>query len=309
MVLTYQFEINKISRSKAVDVYNFYDDLPKGKRFTIVYSPYKDFVENGITYEKMSKSDDIGGYTIKIVRKNNKDFIQKEIHFNKSRLVSKIKKNNDNKNTIFFKYHDKIHPFKLETTEPYIAKFSDATNKRNSYKFLFDILFSSPTDTKRFMFVKNKVFPSSRYPFSISSKELTLLGEVDIYLLDELYSNDKSFFKNVPERGAIDVDSNLLSFFRNQLQDPSYNISKIYGFWQKRCFHSINLKFDNLVMDFDFKTKMKKQSVTNDIKKIFESNLYLHKENTEIEALPTLKETIEVKWTNLTSAFWKNKLM
>ena len=92
MVLTYQFEINKISRSKAVDVYNFYDDLPKGKRFTIVYSPYKDFVENGITYEKMSKSDDIGGYTIKIVRKNNKDFIQKEIHFNKSRLVSKIKK-------------------------------------------------------------------------------------------------------------------------------------------------------------------------------------------------------------------------
>ena len=62
-------------------------------------------------------------------------------------------------------------------------------------------------------------------------------------------------------------------------------------------------------MDFDFKTKMKKQSVTNDIKKIFESNLYLHKENTEIEALPTLKETIEVKWTNLTSAFWKNKLM
>ena len=80
------------------------------------------------------------------------------------------------------------------------------------------------------MFVKNKVFPSSRYPFSISSKELTLLGEVDIYLLDELYSNDKSFFKNVPERGAIDVDSNLLSFFRNQLEDPSYNISKIYGF-------------------------------------------------------------------------------
>ena len=38
---------------------------------------------------------------------------------------------------------------------------------------------------------------------------------------------------------------------------------------------------------------MKKQPVTNDIKKIFESNLYLHKESTEIEAPPTLKETIE----------------
>ena len=49
---TYQFEINKISRSKAVDVFNFFDHLLKRKRFVIVYSPCKDFVENGITYEK-----------------------------------------------------------------------------------------------------------------------------------------------------------------------------------------------------------------------------------------------------------------
>ena len=129
MVLTYQFEINKISRSKAVDVYNFYDHLLKRKRFAIVYSPYKDFVENGITYEKKNKNNDIGGYTIKIIRKNNKDFIQKEIYFNKSRLVSKIKKKKDDKNMIFFKYCDKIYPFKLEITAPYIAKFSDATDK------------------------------------------------------------------------------------------------------------------------------------------------------------------------------------
>ena len=77
---TYQFEINKISRSKAVDVYNFYEHLLKRKRFAIVYSPYKNFVENRITYEKKNKSDDIGGYTIEIIRKNNKDFIQKEIY-------------------------------------------------------------------------------------------------------------------------------------------------------------------------------------------------------------------------------------
>ena len=202
------------------------------------------------------------------------------------------KEKNDNRNMIFLKYLDKTYPFKSEITEPYIAEFSDATDKRNSYKFLFDILFSSPTDTKRFMFVKNKAFFTSRYSFSISSKELTLLGEVDVYLLDALYSNDKSFLKNVPETRAIDVDSNL-SFFRNQLQDPSYNVSKIYGFHQKRGFHSIDLKFDNFVTDFDFKIKMKKQSVTNNIKKIFESNLYLHKENTEIEASLTIKKTSE----------------
>ena len=193
---------------------------------------------------------------------------------------------------IFLKYRDKIHPFKLEITEPYIAEFFDATDKQNSYKFLFDILFSYPTDTKKFRFVKNKVFLSSRYSFSISSKELALLGEVDVYLSDALYSNDKSFLKNLPETRVIDVDSNL-SFFRNQLQDLSYTISKIYGFRQKRGFHSIDLTFDNFVTDFDFKIKMKKQSVTNNIKKIFESNLYLHKENTEIEASLTIKETLE----------------
>ena len=86
---TYQFEINKISRSKAVGVYNFYDHLLKRKRFTIVYFLYKLFFENGITYKKKKNTDDIGGYTIKIIEKDNKDFIQKEIH---STLVSKIKK-------------------------------------------------------------------------------------------------------------------------------------------------------------------------------------------------------------------------
>ena len=194
---------------------------------------------------------------------------------------------------IFLKYHNKIYPFKLEITESFVAKFSDAVDKRNSYTFLFDILFLSPTDTKKFMLVKNKAFLSSRYPFSISLKQLTLLGEVDVYLLDALYSNDKSFLKNVPETGAINVDSDLLSFFRNQLQDPSYNVRKTYGFPQKRGFHSIDSKFDNFVTDFDFKIKMKKQSATNNIKKIFEPNLYLHKKNTEIEAPLTIKETFE----------------
>ena len=141
------------------------------------------------------------------------------------------------------------------------------------------------------MFVRNKDFLIPRYPFSISLKDLTLQGEV--YLSDALYSNDKLFFKNVPETGAINVNSHLLSFFRNQLQDPSYNISKIYGFHLKKGFHSIDLKFDNFVTDFDFKIKVKKQSATNNIKKIFESNLYLHNKKTEIEAPPTIKRTLE----------------
>ena len=120
-------------------------------------------------------------------------------------------------------------------------------------------------------------------------KELILLGEVNVYLLDALYSNDKSFLKTVSETRAIDVNSNLLS--KKSTTTSSYNVSKVYCFRHKRGFHSIHLKFDNFVTDFDFKIKIKKQSVTNNIKKIFESNLYRHKENTEIEAPETIKET------------------
>ena len=52
-------------------------------------------------------------------------------------------------------------------------------------------------------------------------------------------------------------------FFRNQLQDPPYNVLKIYGFLQKLGFHSIDLKFDNFVMDFDLKKKKMKKIVSN----------------------------------------------
>ena len=126
---TYQFETNKKSRSKSVDVYNFYDHLLKRKRFAIVYLPYKDFVEKGNTYEKKKQIQRYWRLCYKTNKKNNKYFIHKEIYFNKSRLVLKIKKKNDNKNMIFLKYRGKIYPFKLEITKHYITKFSDATDE------------------------------------------------------------------------------------------------------------------------------------------------------------------------------------
>ena len=55
--------------SKAFDIYNSYDHLLKRKRFAIVYLPNKDFVENGITYEKKNTFEDIDGYTVKLIEK------------------------------------------------------------------------------------------------------------------------------------------------------------------------------------------------------------------------------------------------
>ena len=121
---TYQFEINKTSRSKAVDVYNFYDHYLKEKDLQLFILHIKILLKmESLTKKRTNLA------ILEVVGKNNKDFIQKEIYFNKSRLVSKIKKKNDDKNMIFLKYRDKIYLFKLEITKPYIAKFSDATDK------------------------------------------------------------------------------------------------------------------------------------------------------------------------------------
>ena len=130
----------------------------------------KILLKMGSLTKKKDTSNDIGCYTVKLIKKNNKDFIQKKIYFNKLRLVSKIKKKNNHVNVIFLKYHNKIYPFKLEITNSFVAKFSGAVDKGNNYKFLFDIIFSSPTDTKKFMLVKSKVFLSSRYPSAFHRK-------------------------------------------------------------------------------------------------------------------------------------------
>ena len=74
---TYQFEINKISPSKAVDVCNFYDHLLKKKNLQLFILHIKILLRME-SHEKKNKSDDIGGYTTKIIRTNNKGFIQKK---------------------------------------------------------------------------------------------------------------------------------------------------------------------------------------------------------------------------------------
>ena len=118
------------------------------------------------------------------------------------------------------------------------------------------------------------------YPFSISSKELTLSGEVDVYLSEELYSNDRLFLKNVPETGAINVNSSSLSFLEINQETHLITFQKYTVFIKKKGFHSIDLKFSNFVTDFNF-----------EIKKIFESTL--NKEKTEIDVPPTIKEILE----------------
>ena len=45
-------DIFKVNRSKSVNVFEIFDYYLKKKRFALIYSPYKELLDYGITFEK-----------------------------------------------------------------------------------------------------------------------------------------------------------------------------------------------------------------------------------------------------------------
>ena len=88
-----------------------------------------------------------------------------------------------------------------------------------------------------------------------------LVGEVDVYLSHDLYNNNKSFLQSINKTGEVRIDSNALSYIRSQLSDPTYTISKIYGFRAGKGFHSLDVKFKDFVLpEFKNEIKLKDES-------------------------------------------------
>ena len=84
---TYKMNILKDNRSHSVEAVEFFDHFFKQKRFFLVYSPYKESFNYGITYEKNDKK--MAVYSLKIRKKGNKTYISKNLFFDGNRLVSK----------------------------------------------------------------------------------------------------------------------------------------------------------------------------------------------------------------------------
>ena len=76
----------------------------------------------------------------------------------------------------------------------------------------------------KILFVKSLVFANSRYLFCLNKNGTILMREVDVYLSPDLYNNNKPFLKNIQETSEVTIDSNVLSYIRRQLSDPTYTI-------------------------------------------------------------------------------------
>ena len=105
----------KSNRALSIDVVEFFDYVTKQKRLVFIYSPYKELKEFGLKFEN-KKTGHIGGFNVMLKEENDKLYLEKELFFNKDKLLENLIKENDNKNVIFIKYKGKIYPFKLEIT-------------------------------------------------------------------------------------------------------------------------------------------------------------------------------------------------
>ena len=113
--------------------------------------------------------------------------------------MENIIKEYDNKNVIFFKYRERIYPFKIAIMKTYFQNLKDK-KKANFQEFIFKTLFPTPRTTYLYLIDKSRSFIQQRYPIVISKKLSVVLGNVDIYLSPELYAKNKSFKNNLKKR-------------------------------------------------------------------------------------------------------------
>ena len=85
----------------------------------------------------------------------------------------------------------------------------------------------------------------------------------------------------------------MLTYFRTQLRDPTYTISKIYGF-KASNITSCDVKLEGFTYpDFNIEVEFKGQTSPDTLKIFFEVSSIIDKTETEIIAPTDLKTTLK----------------
>ena len=201
-----------------------------------------------------------------MIEENNKNYLERELFFDRMRIIDQLIKENDRKNVFFFKYRRQIYALKLEIIKAYYKKSKKDRNQKFDFQmFIFKTLFPSWKNC-RYLIEKAKAFQSSRYPIIINDDKFIVLGNIDLYLSPELYAKNKSFLRDFTETGEVNVTSCMLTRFRTQLNDQNYSISKIYGFKNSFAFSQKVMKKDDFVLpDFKIDITIKKPTIVDSV--------------------------------------------
>ena len=95
----------------------------------------------------------------------------------------------------------------------FLKKMKDKDNQKLQ-SFLNKVLFLTTLKTYRYLIVKNITYANWRHLIAILPDISVILGSVDLYLSPELYAKHKSFRKDFKETREVNVNSNMLQFFR-----------------------------------------------------------------------------------------------
>ena len=127
-----------------------------------------------------------------------------------------------------------------------------------------------------------------RYPITLMPQHSIVFGGVNLYLSPELYAKNKSFMRDFKENREVRVTSDMLQLFRRQLNDQSYNVSKIYAFKNLFTYSKVIMKEDDFVLpDFNIHVKLKDQSSKESVKKTLESSYSVLRSNDKVKKLAT----------------------
>ena len=235
--ITVPLEPVKTNRPQSTVAVEFFDRVTYQKRIVLVYQPYKELKEFGLKFEKKNKNDKIAGYTIDLKENVSKQlFLEKKLYFDKT-IINDLFQNYKYHNIIFFEYLNKIFPYELDIVKTYYEEVKNNENV-DFQSFFYKLMFPTLTTTHKFLFEKSTAYISIRYPFIITSNNITLLENVNYYITEEMYAKNKSFFENVAEIGEVAVTNTMLQNIRKYLFDSNYNVTKIYGFRPKKKLQS-----------------------------------------------------------------------
>ena len=93
---------NKNRRKLSVRVIEFLDTKTKKKKLVSVYSPYEKLKVYGLKFE--TKNAAVSKYSINLLNDDDgKLYLEKRLFFDKVKIIDKIKKEVDKKNTFFYK--------------------------------------------------------------------------------------------------------------------------------------------------------------------------------------------------------------
>ena len=305
---------DKTKRKLSTKSLEFFDEKTKKKKKVLIYSQYKELRLFGLKFKK--ENGIIDKFNINLVEDEKSNlFLQKKLFYDKNKLIEIIKKKYLYKNMFFIEYNGKLIMQPIDFTEFLVKhieilkgkKFNYFDLWKNSSKFKIDIfwiLFGGsslfPTKKTPNIFQKGDNVNDS-HPISVTfGGNVKIKGGVNFYITPELYERKHSIFKKIPEIPAKNVTATELQDLRNQLNDNSFTVSKLFGFRNIKSYsiYSILSANDFIIPDFNVEVKMKKK-VDDNIKKIFEGSFFIldndYNQSKKTEIISTNRRSAEIK--------------